>query len=506
MDTKPAPFVPPAPRPRTSPPSMLEMIRIVYRNPLELWGEPSYNEPWISVRGIGGPLVIANDPGLIRHVLVDNAKNYKLATVRQMILRPILRDGLLTAEGEVWKRSRKAMAPVFTPRHIFGFARPMLRRTLEFAERYENAAEPVDVARDMTTLTYDILAETLFSGEDRRRSGELRKGDRPPVRDHGPRRSARPPARARLAAAHHAAARPQDDGLFPRASWPNTVTMREQRMGRDPEGAPEDFLTLLLRAEGPDGLTRREIEDNIITFIGAGHETTARALGWTIYMLAEAPWERERIEAEIDASLSGEPDPVKWLDAMPFTRAAFEEAMRLYPPAPSINREPIEDDTYQDLVLPQRRPGAGDALDRAPAPQAVGPAGRLHAGAVPSRQPREDRPLPVPALRSRPARLHRLELRHAGGGNRAWRASVALPVRYGRGDKTVAGAETDDTAAGRPADAGDTALMHVAAGFRVAGSLRRLQPSCNDGDWRNPTRRLISPLRGRCPAGQRGAT
>ena len=115
------------------------MIRIVYRNPLELWGEPSYNEPWISVTGIGGPLVIANDPGLIRHVLVDNAKNYKMATVRQMILRPILRDGLLTAEGEVWKRSRKAMAPVFTPRHIFGFAAADAEAHEAFVERYETA-------------------------------------------------------------------------------------------------------------------------------------------------------------------------------------------------------------------------------------------------------------------------------------------------------------------------------------------------------------------------------
>ena len=121
-------FVPPAPKPRTKPPSTLEMIRIVYRNPLELWGEPSYNEPWISIStGIGGPLVIANDPALIRHILVDNAKNYRMARVRQKILRPILHDGLLTAEGEVWKRSRKAMAPVFTPRHIAGFAGPMLR-------------------------------------------------------------------------------------------------------------------------------------------------------------------------------------------------------------------------------------------------------------------------------------------------------------------------------------------------------------------------------------------
>jgi cytochrome P450 len=133
----------------------------------------------------------------------------------------------------------------------------------------------------------------------------------------------------------------------------DTVTMREERLKRDPKGAPQDFLTRLLRAEGPNGLTRREIEDNIITFIGAGHETTARALGWTIYMLAEAPWERERIEAEIDAVVAVEPDPVKWLETMPLTRAAFEEAMRLYPPAPSINREPIEDDTYRDLVLPK---------------------------------------------------------------------------------------------------------------------------------------------------------
>ncbi len=73
--------------------------------------------------------------------------------------------------------------------------------------------------------------------------------------------------------------------------------MRRARMAKDPGGVPEDFLTLLLQAEGPDGLTRGEIEDNIITFIGAGHETTARALGWTLYCLAEAPWERAPIEA-----------------------------------------------------------------------------------------------------------------------------------------------------------------------------------------------------------------
>ncbi|TKT82668.1 cytochrome P450 [Aquamicrobium sp. LC103] len=351
MDTQPAPFVPPAPKPRGAPPSTLQMLRIVYRNPLELWGEPSYNEPWISIStGIGGPLVIANDPGLIRHILVDNARNYRMARVRQKILRPILRDGLLTAEGDVWKRSRKAMAPVFTPRHIAGFARPMHERTIAFAERYENAAEPVDVVRDMTMLTYDILAETLFSGEvagepgsfahqvDRlfETMGRVDPLDLIGAPDWLP-RFTRIRGRRSLA--------------FFRGIVAETMRLRKAKLARDPKGAPEDFLTLLLKAEGPDGLGSAEIEDNIITFIGAGHETTARALGWALYCLAEAPWERERVEAEIDAVLPAVPDPVNWLDAMPFTRAAFEEAMRLYPPAPSISREAITPDRYGDLEI-----------------------------------------------------------------------------------------------------------------------------------------------------------
>ncbi|NUS20072.1 MAG: cytochrome P450 [Mesorhizobium sp.] len=351
MDTKPAPFVPPAPRPRTEPPSTLEMMRIVYRNPLELWGENTYNQPWISANGVGGHLIVANDPGLIRHVLIDNAKNYKMATVRQLILRPILRDGLLTAEGEVWKRSRKAMAPVFTPRHIFGFAAPMLKRTLEFVTRYE-AGGMSDIAHDMTLLTYDILAETLFSGEIAGESGSFAKEIDRLFETMG-RVDPLDLLRAPEWLPRLTRIRGRRTMAYFRNIVANTVKMREERMKRDPDGVPQDFLTLLLRAEGPDGLARAEVEDNIITFIGAGHETTARALGWTIYCLAEAPWERDKVEQEIDAVLAREPDPTKWLDAMPLTRAAFEEALRLYPPAPSINREPIEPETWNGLYIPK---------------------------------------------------------------------------------------------------------------------------------------------------------
>ncbi len=114
MDMRPEPFEPPAPHPRTAIPSRLEIIRTVFRNPLELWGEPSYTLPWINSKFFAERTLIVNDPRLIRYVLVDNAANYEMSEIRQLILRPILRDGLLTAEGPVWKRSRKAMAPVFT--------------------------------------------------------------------------------------------------------------------------------------------------------------------------------------------------------------------------------------------------------------------------------------------------------------------------------------------------------------------------------------------------------
>lgn len=351
MDTKPQPFEPPAPTPRTSPPSLIQMMGIVYKNPLELWGEPSYNQPWISIRtGVGGPLVIANDPGLVRHVLVENAANYRMARVRQKILRPILRDGLLTAEGDVWKRSRKAMAPVFTPRHINTFARPMLERSEAFAARYDGEAGTVDMARDMTMLTYDILAETLFTNEIAGEPGSFAHHI-----DRLFETMARVDPLDILAAPDWLPRITRIRGRkvmkFFRKIVSDTIAMRESRMRDDPDAVPTDFLTLLLRAEGPDGLQRAEIEDNIITFIGAGHETTARALGWTLYCLAEAPWEREAVEAEIDAVVASEPDPSKWLEKMPLTRAAFEEAMRLYPPAPSINREAIEADRYEGLEI-----------------------------------------------------------------------------------------------------------------------------------------------------------
>ncbi len=344
MDTKPPPFRPPAPVPRTKPPSRLEIIRTVMRNPLELWGEPSYTMRWIHTRFFNERTLIVNDPGLIRHVLVDNVKNYRLAVVRQLILRPILRDGLLTAEGAVWKRTRKAMAPVFTPRHAQGFARQMLARSEAYADKYAGGGTH-DISSDMTELTYEILAETLFSGDVVRATDDF-AGDI----DRLLSTMGRVDPLDLLKAPRWIPRLTRIGGRKVLGKFRNlvseTMTRRKEAMARDPGSVPEDFLTLLLQQEKPDGLTHAEIEDNIITFIGAGHETTARALGWTLYCLANSPADRLAVEEEVDRVLAAASDPVDWLERMPYARAAFEEAMRLYPPAPSINRAAIADDSW----------------------------------------------------------------------------------------------------------------------------------------------------------------
>ncbi|NTI43575.1 cytochrome P450 [Agrobacterium rhizogenes] len=348
MDMIPEAFSPPAPIPRTVPPSRLTIIRTILRNPLELWGEPSYTLPWIMTRFIRERTLIVNDPGLIKHVLVDNAANYRMSDIRQLILRPILRDGLLTAEGPVWKRSRKAVAPVFTPRHAQGFAGQMLSQSEDYVRKYEDVGsegEVFDIAVDMTELTFAILAETLFSGEIVTEGASFADDVNQLLHRMGrvdPMDLLRAPSWVpRVTRIGGQKVLDKFRGIVR-----DTMNLRLDKMRKDRASAPDDFLTLLLEKTGPDGLTMEEIEDNILTFIGAGHETTARALAWTLYCVANCPHIREAMEMEIDRVLATGVEPVAWLDLMPNVRASFEEAMRLYPPAPSINRASIADDEW----------------------------------------------------------------------------------------------------------------------------------------------------------------
>ena len=159
-------FHAPAPKPPTRPLNSLEFVLQMARNPLAIWTEVAYREPIIRTEWLGGPIFVLNDPAAIRHVMVDNARNYGMQPLRQRVLRPILRDGLLTAEGELWRRTRKSIAPVFAPRNTVGLADAMRERSLLFADGLAaKAGQDIDIAHAMTLLTFDILQATLFTGD-----------------------------------------------------------------------------------------------------------------------------------------------------------------------------------------------------------------------------------------------------------------------------------------------------------------------------------------------------
>ena len=349
MDSVTLPFRAPAYVPHTKPLGFANFLWTASRNPIEIWGSRAYKEPYLRANWLNVPTIIVNEPSAIRALLVDNAKNYAMQPLRQRVLRPMLRDGLLTAEGELWKRTRKALSPVFTPRNIHALAPAMAARTREFAQGLESLPDGRgDIAFQMTLLTYDVLQATLFSDDiagDAHEFGEAmevflgRMGRVDPLDILDA--PAFLPRIGRLLG--------QRSTNYFRKLIAGTMERRRALLETDPDKAPADFLTMLLKA---DGLSRSEIEDNIITFIGAGHETTARALGWTLYLLSQAPEERAMVEDEIDRLLPGLPEPATWLDHLVHTRAAFEEAMRLYPPAPSLNRTALAADRFGDVDVP----------------------------------------------------------------------------------------------------------------------------------------------------------
>jgi cytochrome P450 len=123
------------------------------------------------------------------------------------------------------------------------------------------------------------------------------------------------------------------------------------------EDVPRDLLTLLLEAADPEtgqGLSDLEVRANIVTFIGAGHETTANALTWSLYLLSQAPGVRERVEAEVDAVAGDGPLDPEDVGRLLFTRAVIDEAVRLYPPVPFMSRAAIREDRIGSLKIPAR--------------------------------------------------------------------------------------------------------------------------------------------------------
>ncbi|MGZ5934865.1 MAG: cytochrome P450 [Rhizomicrobium sp.] len=348
---------PAAPVPRKNPVSFLRVLWELRQNPIAAFGEGAYRLPLIHLKSRIRDFLLVNEPESIKHVLLDNVGNYIKSDQVQRLTRPALGNGLLNAEGASWRFQRRTAAPMFQMRHVASFGPVMAAATADMLARWDALPDGtmIDAADEMMRLTYDIICRTVFSGDVTMDYGRMSKailvyletlGRIDMLGLLGLPRWVPTPDRVRAAPALR----------YFRREMEGLIERRKALIARDADSAPNDLLTLLLTAHDPEGGTLfsdREVFDNVMTFVFAGHETTANALAWTLYLLSQFPDADAQVAAEVrgidDARIaSGD------LPELPFTRAVLEESMRLYPPAPFVSREAVAADTVGGIAIRPR--------------------------------------------------------------------------------------------------------------------------------------------------------
>src|SRR3954447_8683605 len=361
-----APLVPPSPPRAPDDMNVFGRMKAIRISPIGMWGQRAYEEDIVQGRFFGRGSFILNAPDAIRHVLVDNFENYTRTPVSFRVLRPILGQGLLIAEGRSWKHQRRTLAPAFTPRAVMPLVPHMVAATDQTIAKLRAASNaPVDLREAMQRMALEIAGRTMFSFGMDRHGAALRDF----VVDYGE-RLGRPHffhllLPLRLARPHFLDlllplgwSSPQDlaRARF-RKRWTAFIgmLMAERRAAGKNEGAPaRDLFDLMGDARDPEtgeAFTDEQLGDQIATMILAGHETTATALFWALYLLALDPAAQQDVANEVQgATVDGALD----IERLKFTRAVIDETMRLYPPAFLIARAASGPDTIMGLPVKKK--------------------------------------------------------------------------------------------------------------------------------------------------------
>ena len=336
----------PAPIPATARPNLLRLLAILKDNPLLAWTTAHFERPLVHESLPFMRAVVISEPAAIQRVLLENVSNYHKDDLLLRILSPALSNGLLTVDGEQWRRQRRAVAPMFARKAITGYAPAMKEAADALVRRWMNNGDgaTLDIAQESTDATLEVLQRTIFSQGLGRSTDEFRAAMRlyfdsigrldpfdilglPAILPRWTKRRARP------AIAFF------DDAVK------SLILERKWLLAEEPENCPNDILTLLLEARDPEtgeGLTTEELRANVVTLIAAGHETTANALTWSLYLLSRDRSWRERVAAEARHVLAGPPELAP--DRLVAARAVIDEALRLYPSIAAISRVTSEAD------------------------------------------------------------------------------------------------------------------------------------------------------------------
>jgi cytochrome P450 len=311
-------------------------------NPLRILPAAAYEEDIVWAERAGRLISWITEPGLIKTVLLDKRDIFERTAVTQRLLGPLLGKGVLTADGADWKWQRQTAAPVFRHQDLLSFVTVITeaaeRLLGEWRQDPHGATRNID--RDMTLVTFDVISHTLLPGGDHHVGpliGRVNVDYQKPLGWQMAYANFRLPAWL----PHPGWIKMQVARRRLRSAVASLVAERRAR----PTGK-DDLLQRLANAKNPETGAQMPDElliDNLLTFFMAGHETTAKALTWTLYLLARAPAWGDRIAEEVQQVAGDGPLKPEHIDKLVITTQVLKESMRLYPPAPVMSRQASTD-------------------------------------------------------------------------------------------------------------------------------------------------------------------
>lgn len=328
----------------------------VRRDPLR-W-IPNWFKDYGDIYRIASPLgqaTVVGAPELARQVLVDRYPRYQQKSQAYSVLRILMGNGLVTSEGEFWRGQRKLVQPAFHRRRLDALFAMMVERVTDCAARLAPAAAggvAVDLAPWLSRLTLDIISRAMFSSDVRGAAADV-SGPIATLNEYALRMLRRPwlfllPRRFPT---------PFNHAQYRALRSLNEIVHGIIRARRREPAARDDLLTMLLTAceEGTGrGMTDEQLRDEVMTIFVAGHETTANAMAWLLYLVSQHSEVEEQVLAEIDAQWPGNGLTPENLGAFSYTRQVIEESLRVYPSIWSIGRRCTEEDELGGYRIPPR--------------------------------------------------------------------------------------------------------------------------------------------------------
>lgn len=288
------------------------------------------------------------NPSDIESLLTTNAKSFRKAqSLRSPFFYRLVGNGLVTSEGDFWRRQRRLAQPAFHRQRISSYGEVMVEYTKRAISAWQNG-EKRDLARDMTRLTLEIVVKTLFNADVSKDADYIGTILSSLVKPFASQATLKWILDNRLPTPGHRR-------YFRAVSEIDRIVFRiisERRASGYDEG---DLLSMLLQAQDDDGsqMSDSQLRDEVMTLFLAGHETTALALSWSWYLLATHPDVEQKFHAELDEVLGGRSPDVADMPRLSYTEMIAKEAMRLYPPAYAVGREAVEETEIGGYRVPK---------------------------------------------------------------------------------------------------------------------------------------------------------